>query len=377
MKKLLIVALFLFIGLSAVAQETKSVNINGIVTGDTKGFNSIYFYNAGTSIDTVKIINGKFNITLPFSGTYTQLFFTQYEISGNRGYRPFPLLIAGTETITIDLNIADGFYKANISGPNTTVLFNSFLQQQSDVYKKVSDEVAKVEGNGMAPQSTRTGQYSNPLRDSLTKVYMQKFVIDFVTKNKDAFVGIYVLSGAGMGAMDVDKLESMYNIIPANQQQTQEGKKLAAYIRGVRGTKEGASIKSFVLNDPTGKEFSSEQLKGKYVWIDFWASWCGPCKQAFPKMREIYEKYKGKNFEILGISTDSKIESWLKILETIKNPWPQVWDNKNIMSEFAVTAFPTGFLVDPNGKILLKEVGFEPNGEGGIAKKLEEIFGAK
>jgi peroxiredoxin len=91
-------------------------------------------------------------------------------------------------------------------------------------------------------------------------------------------------------------------------------------------------------------------------------------------MKDLYAKYKDKGLVILGISADSKIDPWLKILPTLNNPWPQVWDNKDIMSEFAVTAFPTSFLIDPNGKILLKEIGYNPDGKSPMDQKLEEIF---
>jgi len=377
MKKIILSITMLFFLLAAVAQEQKSVVITGKVTGDTKGYNNILYYTNGTSVDSVAIINGQFTLKIPFSTTFTQLFFTQYEMKVRRGYRPFPLLIDGSGDINLEMNIEEGFFGASVSGANTTVLFNNFLKQQSDVSKKISAEISKLHGKEYVAQNDPLAKKISASRDSLSKLYMETMVMDFVKQNKNEYVGVYVLSGQGRGTLSTDKLEMMYNQLSPDMQKTNDGEKLAAYIRGVKGSKIGSIVKNFVLNDPSGKPFSFDQLKGKYVWVDFWASWCGPCKQAFPKMREIYAKYSGMNFEILGISTDSKIEPWLKILETIKNPWPQVWDSKNIMSEFAVTAFPTSFLIGPDGKIILKEVGFEPNGKGEIEKKLEEIFNNK
>jgi len=377
MKKIILSITMLFFVLAAVAQEQKSVVITGKVTGDTKGYNNILYYTNGTSVDSVAIINGQFTLKIPFSTTFTQLFFTQYEMKVRRGYRPFPLLIDGSGDINLEMNIEEGFFGASVSGANTTVLFNNFLKQQSDVSKKISAEISKLHGKEYVAQNDPLAKEISASRDSLSKLYMETMVMDFVKQNKNEYVGVYVLSGQGRGSLRSEQLEMMYNQLSPDMQKTNDGEKLAAYIRGVKGSKIGSIVKNFVLNDPSGKPFSFDQLKGKYVWVDFWASWCGPCKQAFPKMREIHAKYSGMNFEILGISTDSKIEPWLKILETIKNPWPQVWDSKNIMSEFAVTAFPTSFLIGPDGKIILKEVGFEPNGKGEIEKKLEEIFNNK
>ncbi len=377
MRKIILSITMLFFVFAAVAQQQKSVVITGKVTGDTKGYNSIFYYTNGTPVDTVAIINGQFTLEIPFSSTFTQLFFTQYEMKVRRGYRPFPLLIDGSGNINIEMNIEDGFFGAKVSGARTTVLFNDFLKQQSDIGKKISDEITKLHGKEYVAQNDPLAVKIGASRDSLSKLYMETMVMNFVKQNKNEYVGVYVLSGQGRGTLSTDKLEMMYNQLSPEMQKTNDGEKLAAYIRGVKGSKTGSLVKNFVLNDPSGKPFSFDQLKGKYVWVDFWASWCGPCKQAFPKMREIYAKYSGMNFEILGISTDAKIEPWLKILETIKNPWPQVWDSKNIMSEFAVTAFPTSFLIGPDGKIILKEVGFDPNGKGEIEKKLEEIFNKK
>jgi thiol-disulfide isomerase/thioredoxin len=134
-------------------------------------------------------------------------------------------------------------------------------------------------------------------------------------------------------------------------------------------------VADFVLPDPSGKNIDFKNLKGKYVLIDFWASWCVPCRRSFPRMREVYKKYKDDGFEIYNISIDEDKEAWLKAVKEESNPWPQSLDTKSISQKgFAVTSIPASFLVDPQGKILLKEVGFDPDGGSAIEKKLAEIF---
>ncbi len=91
-------------------------------------------------------------------------------------------------------------------------------------------------------------------------------------------------------------------------------------------------------------------------------------------MREVYKKYSSNNFDILSISTDESQEDWLKAVKEEQNPWPQVLDTKNIAQRgFAITGIPTTYLIDPQGKILMKEVGFDPNGGSEIEKKIKEI----
>jgi len=92
-------------------------------------------------------------------------------------------------------------------------------------------------------------------------------------------------------------------------------------------------------------------------------------------MRNLYSMYKDKGLEIVGISVDSKVEPWLKILPSLLNPWYQLWDDQDVMLSYAVTALPTSFLLDTEGKIILKEVGYEPNGHSAMDKKLAELFG--
>ncbi len=364
--------IIIFAVFSASAQEIKSVNIIGKVTGDTKGYQKIFYYSPSSAVAEAIIVDGTFNITLPFTDTFTQLFYTEYEMKINLGFRPFPLLIDGTGDILINLEISQGFIKSVITGPNTTVGFHRFLNQQNEITAKVSNEIERSLGRVWVPQNDPLYPKINLLRDSLSKVYMRDLLSSCISENKETFLGAYILNSAGR-QLTITDLEELYGLLSPQIQKTPDGEKVAAYIRGVKGTNSGSLVKNFVLNDQNGNPISFDSFRGKYVWIDFWASWCGPCKEAFPHMREIYTKYKDKNFEILGISTDSKIEPWLKILPQINNPWPQVWDSKNIMSEFAVTAFPTSFLIDPAGKIILKEVGFSQNGE--LQKKLAELFG--
>lgn len=359
-----------------MAQKNKTITIDGNVVGDLKGYEYIYYYANGVPVDSAIIKDGKFKIVLPFKETYTQLLYTQYEVKIRKMIRPFPLLIDQPGKITIDMNIGEGFYGSKISGMETTILYNSFLKQQSDVLKKITDDLTKMYGKVRSPEKDPLAEKIKTSRDSLNNLLMGGLVTDFVKANKNRLVGVYVLNATGKSVMDIDRLESVLKFVSPKMQKTSEGVKLAAYIHGVRNTRIGVVVKNFKLNGPDSKAISFDQFKGKYVWIDFWASWCVPCKQAFPHMRDLYAKYKDKNFEILGISTDAKIEPWLNALNTIKNPWPQVWDNKNVMSEFAVTAFPTSFLIDPDGKIILKEVGYNPNGESAMDKKLEELFGA-
>lgn len=116
----------------------------------------------------------------------------------------------------------------------------------------------------------------------------------------------------------------------------------------------------FTQTDNNGKEVSLSDVKGKYVLIDFWASWCGPCRQEYPHLKSAYAQFKDKNFEIVGVSLDDKKELWLGAIQSNGFKWIQLSDLKGrqnaIAQAYGVAAIPQNFLIDPQGKIIAKNL---------------------
>ncbi len=135
----------------------------------------------------------------------------------------------------------------------------------------------------------------------------------------------------------------------------------------------GKPAPDITLNNPDGKSVSLSSLRGKYVLIDFWASWCGPCRQENPNVVRMYNKFKGKNFEIFGVSLDKEKDKWLGAIEKDKLTWTHVSDLKFWQSAgaqaYQVSAIPATFLVDKTGVIIAKNL----RGEA-LERKLEEIL---
>ena len=134
----------------------------------------------------------------------------------------------------------------------------------------------------------------------------------------------------------------------------------------------GVVAPDFTLNNISGKPFKMSSLKGKYVVLDFWGSWCGWCIKGFPKMKEYYQKYKGK-FEILGVDCNDTPEKWKAAVKKHELPWLNVYNPREskVLSDYAIQGFPTKIIVGPDGKIIKTIVGEDP----AFYTLLDELFG--
>lgn len=136
----------------------------------------------------------------------------------------------------------------------------------------------------------------------------------------------------------------------------------------------GTIAPDFTLNDPTGKPLSLSSLRGKYVVLDFWGTWCGWCIRGIPKMKEYYSKYKNQ-FEILSIDCNESKEKWLAGLKKYEMPWLHVYnpDNTSVREDYAIQGYPTKIIVGPDGKIIKTVVGEDPS----FYQFLDDTFGEK
>lgn len=203
------------------------------------------------------------------------------------------------------------------------------------------------------------------------KEAQKQYLID----NPSSPVAFYVLSQVAGYDMDPEEVEPLFNSLPMALQNSAQGTAFKDRIETAKKTSVGAVAMEFTQEDTAGVPVSLSSFRGKYVLIDFWASWCGPCRVENPNVVEAFNKFNNRGFEVLGVSLDREgdREKWLKAIYDDKLTWTQLsdlkfWDNA-VSRQYGIQAIPQNFLVDPNGVIIAKNL----RGKA-LQDKLAEIF---
>lgn len=379
MKKIL-----LFIVLAAgISKGVAQGNIVIEGTADPK-YNGEYVHIYNNALkekhDSTIIANGKFSFTRPFKEPTRYYFYSSYEIRTKHGYAPFGILIDRPSTVKLAADM-DSFTKSKISGSAAQDVYDSYNAKTGNLETAMMDKLYAKYGKAYVDSDnvdTSTQKFHSMMKDYYAMSAGNKKASDEIAKNvikqnPSSFASVFLLDNICRD-LTLPELEQLYGSLSAQNKKNYFAQGIEDNISGRKQSAAGSTVNDFTLNDPKDNPFKFSSLRGKYVLIDFWGSWCGPCHKAFPRLKELYSKYHDKGFEILGIATESSTDAWKKDIVNSQLPWLQMVDDKtkNVSSkQFAITEYPTTYLIGPDGKIIGK---FAYNEEDQRDQKVASIF---
>lgn len=351
MKKQIFGALMIMVLFAACQLQPSGLTLKGKLTGETEKalLVSVIDKEGLTTIDTLILVDG----LVDFQTTLEQPLMVVMQLEGSRSGLSFfgdnvPYTIEG------DINsIGD----ALVTGGE---LFSAY-KAINDFEKEINNKGEELRvAYGAANQAGDTARQAEIIEEyEAGQKQVEDVKIKFVDENPTSPVAAYIVNNVyrrkavdeikeGIAKLDASLATSIYYQIISER---------AAKLENVAV---GKMAPDFTMNDIDGNPVSLSSFKGKLILVDFWASWCGPCRRENPHVVKLYTEFKDKGFDILGVSLDKKKDAWLKAIEDDKLTWNHVSDLKGWGNEaaklYVVSGIPHTVLIDAEGKIVAKNL---------------------
>lgn len=359
MRKTVLVLLSFSIIFSCYSQkQVAGYEINGIVKNIPD--NSKVMLSANNiNIDSAIVTGEKFQLT----GKVDYPTSVYLMIKNTRDYKSFWL-----ENSKIDFIGAKGDFRNSKIAGSITQIDDDLLSTR---LKSVEKEIEYLEEN----YEKMTTKFN---RDSIRAIYdaleekeaaiYQEFIKDYPNSPVSAHVLNVFKTTWGK-----EKVRQLYLFLNKEMQESTYGKPISSFISLNKSPQIGNSYVNFEQENIHGKKIKVSDIKATYLLIDFWASWCGPCRQENPDLVKAYKLYKTKGFEILGVSLDQDRDSWLKAIKDDHLPWENISDLKGSENEaaliYGINAIPDNFLINLDGIIIARDLSGKE-----LMKKLQELL---
>ncbi len=358
MKKITLLALFTLSIISCNNLKDNEFLISGEAKGIENGKKAFVEMQSelGTIImDTAVVTDGKFE--LRGIAKNIDLGFVRIENSPIN----LPIII---EEGKIDIKIVkDSLHKSSLGGTPNNDMFQKFNNESRAIYEKVAKyerDNGEIMQNAQVKKDTVTikrlmSEYQK-FQDEMN-VYSKKFIND----NPDTYISVLLLENYLMrNYLSKEEVTKIYNKLDKTMQQTNSGKRISAVIFKKNVVKIGEKAPNFSANSPEGKRISLKETLGKVTIIDFWASWCGPCRGENPNVVALYNEFHAQGLNIIGVSLDKDAAKWKEAIAKDGLTWPQIsnlkyW-NEPIAKMYNVESIPATFILDAKGNIVAKDL---------------------
>lgn len=345
--KIFSATILLGLSLCGFAQEKKGFTI----TGDLPGYTNPYIYLRQVSkiTDSSKVINGKFtfsgNVSEPTTAGLTNRVDQSISfILENAGFS-----LTGTTGNMEEAKLEGGgpAQKEKNELELSQVPLNAEMQALAPRFQELYDKKDTV---GLIALSKESEVISR-------KLAAMEFA--FINKHPESFQSLFLLWQL-KEQITIDEVNKIFNGLDPIVRNSAVGKRARKNFDAIVKNSVGQIAPDFAQNDVNGKPIDLSSYRGKYVLVDFWASWCAPCRAENPNLVKTYERYVAKGFDILGVSLDNKAENWKKAIAEDGLRWKHVSDLKgwqNAVSQlYGVKGVPASYLIDPQGMIVAKDL---------------------
>ena len=352
MKKIVLFAAAGLMSLAACQEKAGYIikgTAEGVADGDTV-FLQKQTEEGFEALDSVVVKNGTFE----FKGTPDSVAVSRFVTYMKGDARIAAMVFVEKGNIQVNLSPME----SRISGTPNNDTYQKFMDEYQKIGKEMNDMYQKIKGDTLLTEVQR---------DSLMEVLDKKEtegmdrIYQLVSENIASAAGVHLLTMFG-SSFEVEKVQPLLEKIPAAFAGNEEVKALKEHVETVAKTAVGKKFIDFTLNTPEGKpvKLSDFIAANNYTLIDFWASWCGPCRMEMPNVVAAYAKYKAKGFGIVGVSLDNDVESWKKAIKDLNITWPQMSDLKGWQCEgaalYGVRAIPATLLVSKDGTIVARDL---------------------
>lgn len=321
--------------------------------------------------DTVKVENGKFEM----KGKITEPAFYYIQLEGAQS--KIPLILENGE-LTVVIN-KDSIQKSKVSGTYNNDEYVAFNEEITKVQKKLMDFQTKNTQLMNTAQQTKDTAVINGLMKEFSKIQEEVGVaskakyLTYAESHPKSFITALIIQGMlNDPSTDVKKAEALYNGLEESLKNTKPGKAIKVKLTEIKTPSVGAPTapapaptaanwrSDFSAPNPDGKIISLKESLGKVTIVDFWASWCGPCRQENPNVVAIYKELHSKGLNIIGVSLDKDVKAWKEAIAKDKLTWNQVsnlkfWDEP-IAAQYKVESIPATFILDASGKVVAKDL---------------------